>query len=402
MPGPEDRPPPQASASSLARLLDFLRLEAVGGLTLVAAAAAGMIWANSPLAGLYEAMLELPISIQAGNVSLGKPLLLWINDGLMAIFFLLVGLEIKRELLAGELSTRDRVMLPGIAAVGGMAMPSLIYVGINFADPEAIKGWAIPAATDIAFSLGLAALLGSRAPPALRILLSALAIIDDLGAIVIIALFYTSHLSIVSLALAGVGLLALVVLNRAGITHLAPYVVIGIFLWVCVLESGVHATLAGVALAFAIPIGNEQEAGPLHRLEQALHGWVAYAILPLFALANAGISLTGLTFGTFLQPIPLGIVAGLALGKPIGVLLAGAMAVRLGIAALPAGLAWPQYFGMALLTGIGFTMSLFIGTLAFEGVALQADVRIGVLTGSLISALAGYVMLRAATRGPRR
>jgi Na+:H+ antiporter, NhaA family len=394
--------PHQAPTSSLGRLLEFLRLEAIGGLMLAAAAAVGLIWANAPGADLYQRMLSLPVSLRVGDAGLAKPLLLWVNDGLMAIFFLLVGLEIKREVIDGELSTRDRLALPVLAAVGGMAAPALIYVSINFSDPAAIRGWAIPAATDIAFALGLAALLGGKAPASLKILLSAVAIIDDLGAIVIIALFYTSELSIISLGLAGVGLAALVALNRAGIMRLAPYMLVGIFLWVCVLKSGVHATLAGVALAFAIPIGDEHSGvRPLYQLEHALHGWVAYAILPIFALANAGVSLTGMTLATLMKPIPLGIIAGLVLGKPIGVMSAGFVGVRLGIAELPAGLGWPQFFGMALLTGIGFTMSLFIGSLAFEEVAQQTNIRLGVLIGSLVAGLAGYLALAlAATRAP--
>jgi NhaA family Na+:H+ antiporter len=385
----------------VAGIFEFLRMEAAGGLMLVAAAALGMIWANSPVADLYEAMLDLPISIRAGEWSLSKPLLLWVNDGLMAIFFLLVGLEIKREVVEGELSSRDRMLLPCIVAIGGMVVPALIYAAINIADPAKIQGWAIPAATDIAFALGLMALLGDRVPPALKILLSAVAIIDDLGSIVIIAVFYTDDLSLVSLALAAVALLALFALNRARVTRLAPYVLIGIFLWVCVLKSGVHATLAGVALALAIPIGTGDPPGPLHRLEHALHGWVSYGILPVFALANAGIALTGVTLSTLSGSIPLGIAAGLVIGKPLGVMLASLAAVSFRITKLPAGIGWPQLFGMALTTGIGFTMSLFIGTLAFEDVAHETEVRIGVLAGSLISALFGYLVLSSVGRRAR-
>jgi NhaA family Na+:H+ antiporter len=395
---PLSRVPPQPALQSLVGIFEFLRLEAIGGLMLAAAAAIGMVWANSSAAPLYQAILELPISIRAGELSLSKPLLLWVNDGLMAIFFLLVGLEIKREVIEGELSSRDRVLLPGMAAIGGMVVPALIYTAINFANPVAIRGWAIPAATDIAFALGLMALLGDRVPSALKILLSAVAIIDDLGAIVIIALFYTDHLSMVSLALAAVALLALFALNRARVRHLAPYVLIGIFLWVCVLKSGVHATLAGVALALAIPMGAETTTRPLHQLAHALHGWVSYAILPVFALANAGIALTGVTLATLFGSIPLGIAAGLIVGKPLGVMLASVAAVRLRIAGLPAGIEWNQVFGMALMTGIGFTMSLFIGGLAFEDVAQETEVRLGVLAGSLISALLGYLVLRVVGR----
>jgi Na+:H+ antiporter, NhaA family len=298
------------------------------------------------------------------------------------------------------LSSRDRVLLPTLAAIGGMAVPALIYAAINFADPVAVHGWAIPAATDIAFALGAAGLLGSRVPASLKVLLSALAIIDDLGAIVIIAVFYSADLSLLSLCLAAGALLALAALNLAGVTRLGPYVLIGVFLWVCVLKSGVHATLAGVALALFIPIRDSQDEGPLHRLEHALHPWVSYAILPLFALANAGISLAGVTVATLLAPIPLGIALGLVLGKPIGVMAAAAAGIRFGIAKLPDGLGWPQFFGMSLLTGIGFTMSLFIGTLAFHSLAHQTDVRLGVLIGSLLSMLAGCAWLwRAGRRG---
>jgi NhaA family Na+:H+ antiporter len=385
----------RALSSLTAGIAEFLRLESIGGMMLVAAAAVAMIWANSALADYYEAVLNLPVSIRAGDMIVAKALLLWINDGLMAIFFLLVGLEIKREMIAGELSTLDRTLLPGIAAIGGMAVPALVYVAVNISDPVTLRGWAIPTATDIAFALGVAALLGDRIPPALKILLLALAIIDDLGAIVIIALFYSAELSTVSLVLSGFGLAILLGLNRIGITRLAPYMLVGIFVWVCVLKSGVHATLAGVALAFAIPIGNDPEMSPLHRLEHTLHGWVSYGILPLFAFANAGVPLTGLTLGTMLNPVPLGVALGLLIGKPCGVMAASFAAVRLGLVRLPAGVGWPLFFGMSLLTGIGFTMSLFIGGLAFSTDAHESELRIGILVGSLLSAIAGYAALRA-------
>jgi Na+:H+ antiporter, NhaA family len=392
----------RALSSSIAGIAEFLRLESIGGMMLVVAAAVAMIWANSASVDYYEAVLDVPVSVQAGAMSVAKPLLLWINDGLMAIFFLLVGLEIKREMIAGELSALDRTLLPAIAAIGGMAVPALIYVVVNVNQPVTLRGWAIPVATDIAFALGVAALLGDRVPPALKVLLLALAIIDDLGAIVIIALFYSAELSMVSLVLCGLGLLVLLGLNRFGITRLAPYMLVGIFLWVSVLKSGVHATLAGVALAFAIPIGKDPEAIPLHWLEHALHGWVSYGILPLFAFANAGVPLTGLTVGTMLNPVPLGVALGLFLGKPFGVMAASFAAVRLGIARLPVGVGWPQFCGMSLLTGIGFTMSLFIGALAFATDAHQAELRIGVLVGSLLSAIAGYAVLRSVSaRQPR-
>jgi len=382
---------PGFDAPRLVRLVEFLQTEAAGGLVLAVAAAAGLVLANSPGADFYRALLELPISLQAGSLSLAKPLLLWVNDGLMAIFFLLVALEIKREVTDGELSSRAQVVLPAFLGIGGMAVPALIYTAINRSDVDALRGWAIPTATDIAFALGVMSLLGSRVPAPLKVLLTALAIIDDLAAIVVIALFYSSGLSIVSLCLAGVGLLGLYALNRCGVTHLAPYVMIGVFLWVCVLKSGVHATLAGVALAFAIPAGGDD--APLYRMEHALHGWVAFAIMPIFAFANAGVSLAGISLGTLLLPIPFGILAGLAVGKPLGVMLAGLIGVRLRIATLPEGVTWPQLLGMSLLTGIGFTMSLFVGTLAFEDVSHQINVRLGALAGSLTSAVGGSIVL---------
>ncbi|HYH19377.1 MAG TPA: Na+/H+ antiporter NhaA [Azospirillum sp.] len=380
----------------LSMIREFLRMEAAGGILLVIAAAVALVLANSPAGGLYTALLDTPVVVQVGALKLAKPLLLWVNDGLMAIFFLLVGLEIKREVLEGELSSVSRAALPGIAAVGGMVVPAAVYLALAGGDPVAARGWAIPAATDIAFAVGVLALLGTRAPASLKIFLLALAILDDLGAIVIIAVFYTAELSAVSLALAGVGLAGLVVLNRMGVVRLAGYVLLGIFLWVCVLKSGVHATLAGVALAFAIPLstGRAHGASPLHTLEHALHPWVVYGILPVFAFANAGVSLTGLSADALFAPVPLGIALGLFIGKQVGVLGATWVAVRLGVGALPAGAGWMHVYGMALLTGIGFTMSLFIGGLAFPGEGYGAAVRIGVLSGSLLSAVAGYVVLR--------
>jgi NhaA family Na+:H+ antiporter len=376
---------------------EFLRLEALGGLLLVAAAALAMIWANSSGAPLYETLLTLPVSVQAGALVLAKPLILWINDGLMAIFFLIVGLEIKREALEGELSSLAKAALPMIAAIGGLIVPALVYTAVNASDPAALRGWAIPTATDIAFALGVLALLGDRAPSSLKLFLLALAIIDDLAAILIIAIFYTSDLALSSLALAGAALVALALLNLTGVTRLAPYILVGIFLWVCVLKSGVHATLAGVALAFAIPLRTIGEGEtPLHSLEHALHPWVTYAILPLFAFANAGVPLGGLSAQDLLKPVPLGLVLGLFVGKPIGVIAASAAAIRLGMAALPDGTRWLHLCGVSSLTGIGFTMSLFIGTLAFETPDHLTQLRIGVLVGSLLSGAVGYVVLALA------
>jgi Na+:H+ antiporter, NhaA family len=376
--------------------LAFFQHEAAGGLTLLAAAALALIFSNSGLSPLYDAFLETPVSIRVGALELDKPLLLWTNDGLMAIFFFLVGLEIKRELLVGELSSLDRAALPAIAAVGGMAAPALIYAAINMGEAVRLRGWAIPAATDIAFAVGVLALLGPRIPPSLKIFLLALAIIDDLGAIVIIALFYTAELSVASLLLAGLGVLALLVLNLRGIGRLAPYALVGAFIWVCVLKSGVHATLAGVVVALAIPlrVTGATPYAPLDQVEENLHPWVAFGVLPLFGFANAGLSLEGLSLDKLLAPIPLGITLGLFLGKQLGIFGFTWLAVHLRLCQQPDGATWPQVYGVALLGGIGFTMSLFIGTLAFPAQAYAADVRLGVLAGSLLSAITGYMVLR--------
>ena len=379
--------------------LAFVHHEAAGGLALMAAALAALIACNSPLAWLYDGFLHTPVGVRVGPLAIDKPLLLWINDGLMAVFFFLVGLEIKRELLQGELSTFGQAALPAMAAVGGMGVPALAYAALNAGDAAALKGWAIPTATDIAFSVGVLALLGSRVPASLKIFLLALAIIDDLGAIVIIALFYTEHLSWEMLAPAAVGVAVLGALNARGVTRPAPYVLTGIFIWVCVLKSGVHATLAGVVVALAIPLkgGAQGQASPLEQLEESLHPWVAFAVLPLFAFANAGVSLQGLSPANLLEPVPLGIAAGLFPGKVIGILGATWLAVALGLAQKPASASWAQLLGLAVLGGIGFTMSLFIGTLAFPDPAHAVQVRLGVLTGSLVSAVVGYLLLAASS-----
>jgi len=383
-----------------AAIKDFLELEAAGGVLLVAAAALALVWANLPIGDVYEGLLATPVEVRVGPLQLAKPLLLWINDGLMAVFFLLVGLEIKRELLAGELSTARRAALPAIAALGGMAAPAAIYATLAAGDPLALRGWAIPTATDIAFALGVLALLGPRVPGSLKIFLLGLAILDDLGAILVIAIFYTSDLSLLSLGLAGVGLVGLFALNRAGVTRLAPYVLVGLFLWVCVLKSGVHATLAGVAVGLAVPLRARDADGeaPLARLEHALHPWVAFGILPLFAFANAGVPLAGVTAEALTGPVPLGIALGLFLGKQVGVFGASWLAIRLRVADRPQGASWAQLYGVAVLTGIGFTMSLFIGMLAFPGGDQAASVRVGVLSGSIVSAVAGWAILRALAR----
>jgi NhaA family Na+:H+ antiporter len=387
----------------LLALREFLRLESAGGILLLLAAALALALDNSPLSPLYQHALELPFGITLGPFALQKTLLHWINDGLMAVFFFLVGLEIKREVLEGELSSVRQVALPGLCALGGMAAPAAVYLLLNWQTPETHDGWAIPAATDIAFAVGVMALLGRRVPEGLKIFLLALAIIDDLGAIVIIALFYTADLSLLSLALAGLGILGLAVLNRMGVLRLTPYILLGIFVWVCVLKSGVHATLAGVALAFAIPLKVPGDAAhaPLRRCEHALHPWVTFGIMPVFAFANAGVSLTGTGLATLLQPITLGVALGLFLGKQIGVMGIAVLGRLLGLLRLPEGVSWSQMYGAAVLTGIGFTMSLFIGTLAFPGPETAAELRLGVLTGSIASAVFGFLVLRLAPQGAR-
>ncbi|BAI70885.1 Na+:H+ antiporter [Azospirillum sp. B510] len=391
---------------TLRRLAIFLKTESASGVVLMVAAVLALVWANSPAAPFYDAILATKVAVTAGGVGLDKPLILWINDGLMAVFFLLVGLEIKREVLEGELSSPAKAMLPGIAALGGMAMPALVYCLFAQAEPGALQGWAIPAATDIAFALGVLALLGNRVPGSLRVFLLALAIMDDLGAIVIIAVFYSHGLVPLALGLAAASAVGLWLLNRAGVRSLAPYLLLGLVLWVCVLKSGIHATLAGVVLAFAIPLrgkeGRHAHEAPLHRLEHALHPWVAFLIMPVFALANAGVPLDGITPASLLEPVPLGIALGLFLGKQAGVFLAVWAAVRSGVVERPARASWGQIYGVAVLTGIGFTMSLFIGTLAFADPQHAVAVRLGVLTGSLVSALAGYGLLYAAGAGRAR
>ncbi len=378
-------------------LRDFLKLETASGAILVGAAVVAMVVANSPLAGLYGALIDLPVEIRVGNFEIAKPLLLWINDGLMALFFLLVGLELKREFVAGHLADKRQIVLPGFGAVGGMLVPALIYVWFNQGDAVALQGWAIPAATDIAFALAVLALLGDRVPLSLRIFLVSIAIFDDVGAIVIIALFYTSELSLLALAVVAACLPVLVFLNRRGVCEHGPYLFIGAIMWVALLKSGVHATLTGVLLAFFIPIGDpEHGESPLHDLEHDLHTLVAFFILPCFAFANAGIPLGGLSLEQVAHPVTIGIVAGLFLGKQLGVLAACWIAIVLGLAKLPDGVRWSHLYGVAMLCGVGFTMSLFIGSLAFEntGVNLLFDERLGIILGSLLAGLSGYVVLQ--------
>jgi NhaA family Na+:H+ antiporter len=376
----------------------FFEHQSAAGIMLIFAALLALILDNSPLAWLYDALLLNPLIIQIAELELNKPILLWINDGLMAIFFFLVGLEIKREVIEGRLSNARQAGLPIAAAAGGVIVPAIIYVYFNASDPEALRGWAIPAATDIAFALGILALLGSRVPTALKVFLLALAIIDDLAAIVIIAVFYTSELSASALMIAAAGTAGLAVLHRTGVTRLSPYVVVGLIVWVCVLKSGVHATLAGVVVALFVPLRaiNARGASPLKETEHALAPWVAFGIMPLFAFANAGVSLHGLSLDDFFAGIPLGIALGLFVGKQLGIMSFAWLAVKTGLARLPDGVSWMQIYGAAVLAGIGFTMSLFIGTLAFDDPGHAAAVRIGVLSGSLLSAVAGYLILRLA------
>jgi len=383
-------------------LTRFLRLEASSGILLLFAAALAMLAENSFASTYYEALLALPVQIRIGDFEIAKPLLLWINDGLMAVFFFLIGLEVKREVLHGELSDPARVVLPIVGAAGGMMIPALIYAWVNWGDPVAMNGWAIPSATDIAFALAVLALVGSNVPASLKLFLMALAIADDLGAIIIIALFYTSQLSVLSLMVAALAVLGLFVLNRRGVLSLVPYLLVGLVLWVAVLKSGVHATLAGVLVAMFIPYRKApgQELTQLERLEDDLHPAVVYGILPLFAFANTGISFAGLTLQSLLEPVPLGIALGLFLGNQVGVMGFCWVAIKLGLARLPSGANWLHMYGISCLCGIGFTMSLFISSLAFEasGSGTMLNDRLGILVGSMAAALLGFVVLKLAGR----
>ena len=376
-------------------LRNFLSQESAGGIILMISVALAMILANSPLAGLYEGFLNTEVQVRVGALDIDKPLLLWIKDGLMALFFLLIGLEVKRELLEGALSTVAKASLPTFGAIGGMLFPALFYLMFNYSDPATQVGWAIPAATDIAFALGIMALLGNRVPVALKVFLLALAIIDDLGVIVIIALFYSTDLSMLSLIIAAIAIALMVVLNRKGVTSLTPYGLLGFILWVAVLKSGVHATLAGVIIAFCIPLRAKDGTSPSEHLEHSLHPWSTFLILPVFAFANAGLSLANMTFASFAEPITIGIILGLVLGKPIGVLLFSFIAVKLKWAELPPGIGWKHIAPVAAMCGVGFTMSVFIASLAFENspAAFGDFARLGILTGSLLAALLGYFWL---------
>ncbi len=381
--------------STLERLFKH---EAAGGVMLMLAAVAALLVANSGFSGVYDTFLGAYLAITIDGTGIEKPLILWINDGLMAVFFFLIGLELKREMLEGKLRNPRDVALPGMAAVGGMAVPALIYAGVNWSSPATLPGWAIPAATDIAFALGLLALVGTRAPTALKVFLLTLAILDDLGAILIIALFYTAELKPVYLMLGLAPLAAMGWLNARGTHRVAPILLLGIVLWVLVLKSGVHATLAGVVTAFFVPLNDRWGKSPLRGLEHGLHPWVAFFIVPVFAFANAGVSLAGLSADAITSPLTLGIVAGLVLGKQIGVFGATWLMVKSGLAQLPHGVSWAHIYGLSALAGIGFTMSLFIGGLSFDDATLMNEVRLGVLLASVISAVIGFAVLRASTR----
>ncbi len=387
-------------------LKDFFKLEAASGIILFFVAVLAIVIANTPLNDFYVLLLELPVEVRIGPLLIAKPLLLWINDGLMAVFFFLVGLELKREIMEGELSDPSSIVLPAMGALGGMAVPAIIYSWINWGDAIAIKGWAIPAATDIAFALGILLLLGERISTSLKIFLVSIAIIDDIGAIVIIALFYTSDLSLNALFIALSLIPVLYILNRKSVTSVMPYLFIGLVMWIAVLKSGVHATLAGVLVAFFIPIKSAEnpERSPLKELEHDLHTVVAYGVLPIFAFANAGIALEGIGIDYILHPVPLGIVAGLFLGKQLGVFGFCWIGLKLGFSSLPKGIDLIHLYGVSLLCGVGFTMSLFVGSLAFEetDVNLLFDERLGIIIGSVLSGVLGYLVLnwRSKKRNP--
>ncbi|MDO5768837.1 MAG: Na+/H+ antiporter NhaA [Psychrobacter sp.] len=382
---------------AIGRIKAFFHLEAAGGIVLAIAAILAMIIANTPLHHWYEAFIHAPVELRIGSLEIAKDAHHWINDGLMAVFFFLVGLELKREVLVGELSDFSQIVLPAAAAVGGMLMPALVYLAFNYHEPDFIKGWAIPAATDIAFALGILSLLGNRVPNSLKIFLVSIAIFDDIGAILIIALFYTSDLSLGSLAVAGACLPVLYLLNRRNITSITPYLLVGLVMWVAVLKSGIHATLAGVVLALFIPLldKTDPEHSPLEELEEDLHNTVAFGVLPIFAFANAGISLKGAGLAELFHSVPLGIAAGLFIGKQIGVMLTCWALIKLGACKMPTGMDFKQIYGAALLCGVGFTMSLFIGGLAFGGASPLFDERLGIIMGSIVSGIAGYLMLKA-------
>ncbi|ATW29195.1 Na(+)/H(+) antiporter NhaA [Candidatus Williamhamiltonella defendens] len=374
----------------------FLRLEASGGIILIIAAVIAMGMANSPLRDLYQSFLDIPITFRISTLDISKSLLLWVNDGLMAIFFLLVGLEVKRELIEGSLAGRDKALFPAIAALGGMLAPAIIYLLFNGSDELTRQGWAIPAATDIAFALGVMALLGDRVPNSLKVFLLALAIIDDLGVIIIIALFYTANLSWLAFGIAVVATVFLACMNWRGVDKTSLYLLIGFILWVSILKSGIHATLAGVLIGFMIPLRTKKKHSPLEKLEHGLHPWVAYLILPLFAFANAGVSLSGVSFSGLTSLLPLGIATALIIGKPLGIFIFSWISVKTGIAKLPNSIHFKHIFSVSVLCGIGFTMSIFIASLAFDSSHLELNTysKLGILLGSTVSAVLGYSLLK--------
>ncbi|NOZ11496.1 MAG: Na+/H+ antiporter NhaA [Gammaproteobacteria bacterium] len=383
-------------------ITSFFKLESASGIILMFATALALVFANTPLQTYYSLFLDTPVEIRVGALGLSKPLLLWINDGLMAVFFFLVGLELKRELIEGELSDKRNIILPGVGAIGGMVAPALIYLYFNADDPAAIAGWAIPAATDIAFALGVLSLLGSRVPTTIKIFLTSLAIFDDIGAIIIIAVFYTAKISLTALIVVSCCVLILTLLNKRNTESKSLYLLVGLIMWVAMLKSGVHATLAGVILAMFIPIKSKTNSqySPLKSLEHDLHFAVAFFVLPIFAFANAGINFTGVGAEHILHSVPLGIALGLFVGKQIGIFGICWVAIKLNLTKLPDGISWGSLYGTAVLCGIGFTMSLFIGSLAFEesGVYRLFDERLGIIIGSLASGVFGYIVLRVSLR----
>lgn len=382
----------------IAKAKDFIDPTKLSGILLIVAAAMALVFNNTGLASFYGALLTTPVTVDVGGFGIAKPLLLWINDGLMAIFFFLIGLEIKREVLTGELSSMKKATLPIIAAIGGIAVPALFYVGLNSGNEYNLDGWAIPVATDIAFALGILALVGKGIPKELKVLLLSIAIIDDVAAILIIAFFYTANLSFLSLGLASIGMGLAIILNVMGVKKVSPYILIGIFMWICVLKSGVHATLAGVLLAFCIPMTNKKGECPVEELEHGLHPWVFFAIMPIFAFANAGVNLQGFSMEMITASIPLGIILGLFVGKQVGIFGFIWLGTKLKICDKPTTTNWKHIYGLALLTGIGFTMSLFIGTLAYEEPETMSQIRLSVLIASAMSAILGYVVLKISAR----
>ena len=384
---------------------EFIQKESSAGIVLIVMTILALLLENSSLSTIYNSFLHTHVEVRFGNLQIAKPLLLWVNDGLMAIFFFLIGLEVKREVLEGHLSSLSQIALPGIAAIGGMVVPALVFIAFNQGESFAMNGWAIPTATDIAFALGILSLLGNRVPISLKLFLMTLAIIDDLGAIIIIALFYTTSLSTISIVISLISLVVLFIMNKMGVTKKAAYILVGIILWVSVLKSGVHATLAGVALAFMIPLNSEDRNGKKFsmskELEHDLHYWVAFFILPLFAFVNAGVDLRGISIEDMTGTVPMGIMFGLFIGKQVGVFGFSWLAIKFGIACLPKDSNFIQLYGLAILTGIGFTMSLFVDSLAYDDTQIYhyAD-KLAILSGSILSGLIGYIVLRISKKHP--